>query len=138
VSNRPNANGQETSFTTRVKLETSASATAREFIPRLWATRPLAVLFEKFPARRETSEILDEVHARARKFAASHRTRPYRIFEDEQKKKRPGRAPRLQAGERIASPRCRRHRLQCIRTDRRRPRVGGPKAIIPLAGPSGR
>ncbi len=83
-------NGQERSFTTRVKLDPSAdSSTAREFIPRLWATRRVAFLLDEIRLRGENAEIRDEVTRVARKFGIVTPYTAYLILEDEAKKNVP-------------------------------------------------
>src|SRR5262249_19391501 len=83
-------NGQDRSFTQRVKLDASGdSTTAREFIPRLWATRRVAFLLDEIRLRGENAEIRDEVTRVAKKFGIVTPYTAYLILEDEARKNVP-------------------------------------------------
>jgi len=83
-------NGVEKSFTAKVKLDPEKeSSSAREFIPRLWATRRVAFLLDEIRLRGENAEIRDEVTKVARKFGIVTPYTAFLILEDEAKKNVP-------------------------------------------------
>ena len=82
--------GVEKSFTVKVKLDPDKdSSAAREFIPRLWATRRVAFLLDEIRLRGENAEIRDEVTKVARKFGIVTPYTAFLILEDEAKKNVP-------------------------------------------------
>ena len=83
-------NGVEKSFTTKVKLDPASDSTAaREFIPRLWATRRIAFLLDEIRLHGENAEVRDEVTRVAKKFGIVTPYTAYLILEDEAKKNVP-------------------------------------------------
>ncbi len=76
--------GREVVIAEKVSLDApTARDSAREFIPRLWATRRVAYLLDEIRLQGENSEVRDEVTKLARKFGIVTPYTAYLIVEDE-------------------------------------------------------
>lgn len=82
--------GKEQEVALKVSFEAPRERdSAREFIPRLWATRRVTFLLDEIRLRGENKEVRDEVTALARKFGIVTPYTAYLILEDEARRDLP-------------------------------------------------